>query len=86
MIDSFYLKIQAMMPFALELNFLIEEYAGEKGHFPPKKRRKKNTLYVCTIEKAHSLINFLIESNRLNEVFIQARIQVLHIIFQRSTI
>lgn len=59
-----------MMPFALELNFLIEEYAGEKGHFPPIKRRKKNTLYVCTTEKAHSIINCLIESNRMNEVTI----------------
>ncbi|XP_058790306.1 helicase POLQ-like isoform X2 [Phymastichus coffea] len=61
-------KIQSMTPFALELNFLIEEYAAEKGHFPPRKRRKKNSLYVCTIEKAQTIINCLIELNRLDEL------------------
>ncbi|XP_078051698.1 mutagen-sensitive 301 [Augochlora pura] len=61
-------KVQAMAPFALELNFLIEEYAGVRGHYPPKKRRKKNSMYMCTIEKALSLINSLIEADRLNEI------------------
>jgi POLQ-like helicase len=58
-----------MTPFALELHFLIEEYAAEKGHYPPRKRRKKNSIYICTIEKAQSIINCLIELDRLNEVY-----------------
>lgn len=57
-----------MAPFALELDFLIEEYAGSKGLYPPKKRRKKKSIYMCTIEKALSLINSLIEEKRFNEV------------------
>ncbi|XP_047356162.1 helicase POLQ-like isoform X3 [Vespa velutina] len=61
-------KIQTMTPFAIELGFLIEEYAATKGHYPPKKRRKKNTIYICTIEKALGLINSLIELKRLNEI------------------
>ncbi|XP_014224131.1 helicase POLQ-like [Trichogramma pretiosum] len=61
-------KIQAITPFALEFNFLIEEYAAAKGTYPPKKRRKKNSLYICTIEKAQTIINCLIELNRLEEI------------------
>ncbi|KAL2744268.1 helicase POLQ-like isoform X3 [Vespula maculifrons] len=61
-------KIQAMTPFAIELGFLVEEYAAAKGHYPPRKRRKKNTIYICTIEKALGLINSLIELKRLNEI------------------
>ncbi|KAJ8678685.1 hypothetical protein QAD02_014472 [Eretmocerus hayati] len=61
-------KIQSITPFALEMNFLVEEYAAEKGQYPPRKRRKKNSLYVCTIEKAQTIINCLIELDRLNEI------------------
>ena len=50
------LQIQSLSQFAVELGFLIEEYAGSKGKFPPTKRRMKNVLYVCTIEKANTLV------------------------------
>lgn len=61
-------KVQMLGEFAESLNFYVEEYAGVKGMIPPVKRQSsklKNTLYICTIEKAHSLINSLIETQRL---------------------
>jgi ATP-dependent helicase YprA (DUF1998 family) len=58
-------KVQLIAEFAEKLNFIVEEYAGVKGKAPPLKRRGKSTLYICTIEKAHSLINSLIETERL---------------------
>ena len=61
-------KIKALTPFALELGFYLEEYAGPKGRFPPSKRRHKNTLYVCTIEKAHALFNSLVAEGREKEL------------------
>jgi POLQ-like helicase len=60
-------KVQLMQPFGDSLNFYVEEYAGIKGFIPPLKRRNKNTLYICTIEKAHSLVNSMIEKERFND-------------------
>ncbi|XP_011871560.1 PREDICTED: helicase POLQ-like [Vollenhovia emeryi] len=61
-------KVQSMAILALKLGFLIEEYAGTKGRYPPIKRRKKNSIYICTIEKALGLVNSLIEAKRLVEI------------------
>lgn len=52
----------------LELDFLVEEYAGSKGRFPPLRRRSRRSLYVATIEKAHSLVNCLLEEGRLEQL------------------
>ena len=57
-------KIELMQPFGENLNFNVDEYAGVKGTIPPLKRRKP-TMFICTMEKAHSLINSLLETDRL---------------------
>lgn len=61
-------KIWAFSPFAVSLEFLLEEYAAGKGQLPPRKRRFKNSVYIATIEKALSLVNSLIEVGRLSEI------------------
>uniref|UniRef100_A0A182SDI4 Helicase POLQ-like n=1 Tax=Anopheles maculatus TaxID=74869 RepID=A0A182SDI4_9DIPT len=61
-------KMIALSPFALELQFLLEEYSGGKGQCPPRRRRKKNTIFVCTIEKALLLMDSLVEAGRANEI------------------
>ncbi|XP_050681734.1 helicase POLQ-like isoform X2 [Leptidea sinapis] len=61
-------KIYSLSPFAIQLDFLVEEYASGKGILPPKKRRKRNSIYVATIEKGLALIRSLIDLNRLGEI------------------
>ena len=62
-------KVKALAPFSVSLGFSVEEYAGAKGSFPPRKKRKRKTIFICTIEKAASLLNSLIENGkRQNEI------------------
>ncbi|NWW17761.1 HELQ Helicase, partial [Falcunculus frontatus] len=60
--------IQGLSNFGIELGFLVEEYAGSKGRFPPIKRRVKKSLYIATIEKGHALVNSLIETERIDDL------------------
>lgn len=59
-------KVRAFTPFAIELEFCIEEYAASKGAIPPRQLRSRQSLYIATIEKANSLINSLIEKKRID--------------------
>lgn len=60
-------KVRALSHFALELGFLVEEYAAGKGAVPPRKRRRKNSVLIATIEKGLSVVHSLLETKRLNE-------------------
>ncbi len=61
-------KVWALSPFAVQLNFLLEEYAAGKGQLPPRKRREKKSVYIATIEKGLALLDSLIECGRANEI------------------
>ncbi|NWI45845.1 HELQ Helicase, partial [Picathartes gymnocephalus] len=60
--------LRGLSSFGIELGFLVEEYAGSKGRFPPIKRRVKKSLYIATIEKGHALVNSLIETERIDDL------------------
>ena len=45
------LQVRELLPFAEALNFAVEEYAGNRGKIPPRRRLSKKVVYVATIEK-----------------------------------
>uniref|UniRef100_A0A8C9X4F6 Helicase POLQ-like n=1 Tax=Sander lucioperca TaxID=283035 RepID=A0A8C9X4F6_SANLU len=61
-------KVRGLASLGLALDFMVEEYAGSKGRFPPVKRRNNRSAFVATIEKGHSLVNSLIESSRIQDL------------------
>ncbi|XP_063708458.1 helicase POLQ-like [Culicoides brevitarsis] len=61
-------KVMALSPFAVHLDFLVEEYAAGKGNCPPKRRRTKRSIFIATIEKGLALLDSLIAENRISEI------------------
>lgn len=58
-------KVQSMRQFAEQLGFGVEGYYGAVGRFPPP---TTPTVLVCTMEKANSLFNHLLEEGRQTDV------------------
>jgi superfamily II RNA helicase len=61
-------KIRTLSSLAIALNFAVEEYAGNRGSYPPRKRKSKRVIYIATLEKANGIVNSLLELGRLNEI------------------
>ena len=76
-------KVASFSMLGTKLNFLVEEYAAGKGKLPPIQRRKANTLYICTIEKASALVDSLMFEKRLDEIGIVV-VDEIHMLYEEG--
>lgn len=76
-------KVSSMSLFALELDFLVEEYTAGKGRCPPAKKWKRNSIFISSIEKAAVLFDSLIDSKRAGEIGLIV-IDEMHLIGEKS--
>ncbi|TPP58319.1 Helicase POLQ [Fasciola gigantica] len=61
-------KVRSLNSMGLELGFWVEEYAGNRGRIPPVRRRGSHSVLMATIEKAHSIVNALIDVKNLSDL------------------
>ncbi|XP_055856118.1 helicase POLQ-like isoform X1 [Episyrphus balteatus] len=76
-------KVSAMAPFALGLNFIVEEYTAGKGRCPPPPRKKRRCIFIGSIEKGAVLFDSLIEAGRANEIGLVV-VDELHLIGEKG--
>ncbi|XP_061402478.1 helicase POLQ-like [Musca vetustissima] len=76
-------KVSAMSPFAIALDFIVEEYTAGKGKCPPVPRKKRKSIFIASIEKGAVLFDSLIEAERANEIGLVV-VDELHLIGERG--
>ncbi|KAH8365770.1 hypothetical protein KR093_004238, partial [Drosophila rubida] len=76
-------KVSAMAPFAIALDFIVDEYTAGKGKCPPQTQQKRRSLYIASIEKGAVLMDSLIEIERPHEIGLVV-VDELHLIGERG--
>ncbi|TKR68105.1 hypothetical protein L596_024138 [Steinernema carpocapsae] len=61
-------KMTTLSAFEEDFEICVEQYAASVGRLPPIKRRKRNSIFVATIEKANMLVNSMIETGRMDSI------------------
>lgn len=72
-----------MSPFAIALDFIVDEYTAGRGKCPPMARKKRRSIYIASIEKGAVLLDSLIEAGRANEIGLLV-VDELHLIGERG--
>lgn len=72
-----------MSPFAIAMNFIVDEYTAGKGKCPPTKRKKRKCIFIASIEKGAVLMDSLIEAQRADEIGLVV-VDELHLIGEKG--